>query len=83
MSEPGLEDFKALSKRLKEAGCTDASTRIDEIFETAWTTSTELLAEIRATFSIALTNHEGELSTPLKKELSDSIAFIDSWIKLK
>jgi hypothetical protein len=82
MTERGYEDIKALGKRLRDAGCTDASTKIEEIFETAWTTSSELLAEIRATFSNALGNYEGQLSNSLKKEIADTINYIDSWLNL-
>jgi len=63
-----------LASRLAEAGMTDAAKELHTLLhETAWTTSSELLGELRAVFVNLKTRHHGQIPSPLLKDIKACI----------
>ena len=79
--ESATSYLDGLGQRLRESGASDAADELHNILhESAWTTSSELLGEIKLTLVAVRRERKGELSAVILKDIDAFIAFIDkSW----
>jgi hypothetical protein len=72
-----------LTIRLADAGMTDAAKQLHTLLhETAWTTSSELLGEIRAVLIAATAQHHRQIPQPLLQDIHACINTINkAWTK--
>jgi len=67
-----------LAQRLRESGVSDSADELHAILhESAWTTSSELLGEIKLSLAEARSKHKTRLPTAILKDIDAFIAFVD------
>lgn len=76
--ESAIAYLDDLAQRLRESGASDAANELHAILhESAWTTSSELLGEIKLTLADVRRKKKGNLSPAVLKDIDAFIAFID------
>jgi hypothetical protein len=76
--ESAIAYLDDLGQRLRESGASAAAENLHIILhESAWTTSSELLGEIKLTLAVVHREKEGKLPSAIMKDIDAFIAFID------
>jgi hypothetical protein len=76
--ESAIAYLDNLGQRLRESGASDAAEKLHSILhESAWTTSSEMLGEIKLTLAAVRREKKGGLSSAILKDIDAFIAFID------
>jgi hypothetical protein len=76
--ESAIAYLDDLGQRLRESGASDAADQLHTILhESAWTTSSELLGEIKLTLAGVRREKKGNLPSAILKDIDAFIAFID------